>query len=324
MPDMTQESSSTFKVSRFNSLSARLLILTIGFVMLAELLIFAPSIANYRKNWLSEKLNAAHLAILAVDAAPDGMVSKEMEMQLLEHVGARSIAVKRIGMRQALINDMPPEVDESFDLRDPMAFTLIVDAFKALPRAENRMIRVLGYSPQDQNTEIEVILNEDELCDALAGFAGRIAFLSIVISAITAGLVFISLQWFLVRPMRLMTHNMIRFSDNPEDESRIMPSSVRKDEIGKAQRELAGLQRHLHDMLKQKEHLAALGTAVAKINHDLRGILSTALVVSDRLENSTDPKEVKKFAPTLISAIDRAVKLCSETLNYVGQDIDRK
>ena len=68
------------------SLSARLLVMTIGFVMLAEVLIFAPSVANFRQTWLNEKLGAAHLAVLTLDAAPDGMVSEKMEMELLRHV----------------------------------------------------------------------------------------------------------------------------------------------------------------------------------------------------------------------------------------------
>lgn len=303
-----------------HSLSARLLILTTCFIMLAEFLIFAPSIANFRLNWFNEKLNAAHLAILTLDAAPDGMVSKEMEAELLKHVGAKSIAVKRIGMKQALINDMPPTIDESFDLRNPMALELIYNAFQALPRTDERIIRVVGRSPKDMKAEIELILEERELCDAMTSFAGRILLLSLVISLATAVLVYLSLQWLLVLPMRRLTHNMVRFAEDPEDESRIVQPSNRRDEVGRAQKELAGLQRNLLSMLKQREHLAALGTAVAKINHDLRGILSTALVVSDRLENSDDPEEVRKIAPTLVSSIDRAVNLCTQTLNYVGQE----
>ncbi|WP_420548206.1 sensor histidine kinase [Curvivirga sp.] len=304
----------------FRSLSARLLVLTVSFVMLSEFLIFAPSVANFRLNWLHEKLNAAHLAVLTLDAAPDGMVSKEMESTLLTHVGVNSIAVKRVGMRQAMLNDMPPNVDESFDLRDPMFFPLILDAFQTFASENGKVIRVIGFSPHDNKTEIEIILSQHPLVEDIRAFGWRIVALSLFISIITAGLVYLSLQWFLVRPMRKLTSNMVRFAENPEDESRIMIPGSRRDEVGKAQQELSGLQRNLHNLLKQKEHLAALGTAVAKINHDLRGILSTALVVSDRLETSDDPKEVRKIAPTLISAIDRAVNLCSQTLNFVGQE----
>ncbi|MDP6108947.1 MAG: HAMP domain-containing sensor histidine kinase, partial [Rhodospirillales bacterium] len=57
--------------------------------------------------------------------------------------------------------------------------------------------------------------------------------------------------------------------------------------------------------------------AVAKVNHDLRNSLSTAMLVSDRLADIDDP-EVKKITPRLYTAIDKAVVLCSQMLNYVS------
>lgn len=322
MTDMDKEAgaarSDSLWSTAIHSLSARLLILTIAFVMLAEVLIFAPSVANFRVTWINEKLSAAHLAILALDATPDGMVSETLEQQLLHHADAHSIAVQRVGAKLALINDMPPQVDASYDLRDANAFMLIMDAFETLFQTAERKIRVVGRSPKDPTTEVDLIISEPPLRDAMTAFAWRIFLLSLVISVFTASLVYLTLQWFLVRPMRRMTRNMVRFAENPEDESRIIRPGQRRDEIGRAQKELADLQRGLHSILAQKEHLAALGTAVAKINHDLKGILSTALVVSDRLEQSDDP-EVQRITPTLISAIDRAVTLCSQTLDYVGQ-----
>ena len=59
-------------------LSAKLLWLTIAFVMLAEVLIFVPSVANFRKNWLMERLAAAQIASLAVEAAPTNQVPERL------------------------------------------------------------------------------------------------------------------------------------------------------------------------------------------------------------------------------------------------------
>jgi C4-dicarboxylate-specific signal transduction histidine kinase len=75
----------------------------------------------------------------------------------------------------------------------------------------------------------------------------------------------------------------------------------RRDEIGRAQRELAQMQRRLPDALKQRARLAALGTAVTKINHDLHNILATAQLVSDHVSDSADPN-MKRIAPTLLGA----------------------
>src|SRR3546814_18695084 len=68
----------------------------------------------------------------------------------------------------------------------------------------------------------------------------------------------------------------------------------------------------------QKTRLAGLGTAVTKVNHDLRNILATASLSSDRLGKSGDPA-VRAMAPTLISAIDRALHLCAQTLQFTRE-----
>ncbi len=118
--------------------------------------------------------------------------------------------------------------------------------------------------------------------------------------------------------MRRFTESMARFRDDPEDASRIIKPSARSDEVGVAQRELAEMQEGLRGALQQRARLAALGAGVTKISHDLRNILSTARLVSDRLVKSEDP-EVRRTAPTLLGAIDRAVNLCDQTLNFTSE-----
>ena len=99
---------------------------------------------------------------------------------------------------------------------------------------------------------------------------------------------------------------------------RVIVPEGRRDELGVAQRELASMQETVRQALRQKERLAALGTAVAKINHDLRNILSTARLVSDGLSGSVAP-EVRRVTPRLVAAIDRAVALCQHTLTFTGE-----
>ncbi|MBT5111319.1 MAG: HAMP domain-containing histidine kinase [Rhodospirillaceae bacterium] len=301
------------------SLSSQLLILTIVFVMLAEVFIFVPSVARFRLAWLNERLSAAHLAILTLDEATDGMVSDNLREELLGHVGAYAINIRRGGAKLVLAADMPPPVQATVDLTESGLPKLVGDALMTLERTDARVLRVVGPSPKSPEVIMDIIIEEQPLKAALVDFAWRIFWLSIVISLVTATLVFLSLQWLMVRPMRRITQNMTDFREDPEDAQRIIPPSARQDEIGVAQRELANLQTGLRAALRQKEHLAALGVAVAKINHDLRGILSTAVLVSDRLEGSEDP-EVRRVTPALIAAIDQAVTLCEDTLGYVRQD----
>jgi signal transduction histidine kinase len=300
------------------SLSARLLILTILFVMVAEVLIFAPSIGRFRLVYLEERLAAGRLALLALEATPDHMVSDELQRQLLAHAHAHLIAIRHTdGMKLMLSPEPPLPVQASFDLREGSFFSLIRDAFATLARSDDRRIRVVGPAPFDAATEVEVVINETPLRMAMYDYSHRILALSILISLITAALVYLSLHWLMVRPMRRITQSMTAFRDDPEDVGRsAIEPSRRSDEIGVAERELADMQSRLRAALHQKSRLAALGIAVTKISHDLRGILATARLVSDRIADSEDP-EVKRLTPTLLGAIDKAVDLCSKTLTFI-------
>jgi signal transduction histidine kinase len=127
--------------------------------------------------------------------------------------------------------------------------------------------------------------------------------------------VYAALQLMFVRPVQRITDSVIAFRSRPEDASVNLPPSERRDEIGLVQTELSNMQRALRTALAQKTRLAALGTAVSKINHDLRNILASAMVVSDRLDQSQDP-EVRQVTPRLLETLDRAARLCSATLNF--------
>lgn len=300
------------------SLSFRLLLLTIFFVMLAEFLIWAPSVARYRKVYLEENIVRGHLSMVALETMPEEPVAKALEQALLFHTNAYSIVLDRPERRSLMVSkEMPPKVDLVVDLRQGSFFGFIEDAFIALAQTRNRVVRVIGISPKDPTVTVEVLLDEAPMRAAMWDYSGRIFNLSIMISLFTAGLVYLSLQLLLVVPMRRITEGMARFRRAPEDSTRMITASARIDEVGIAERELAVMQKELRAALQQKTRLAALGAAVAKINHDLRNSLATAVLASDKLADIDDP-EVKRVVPRLYKSIDRAVTLCSQTLNFVG------
>jgi hypothetical protein len=139
-------------------LSARLLLLTIGFVMLAEVLIYAPSIGRFRKVYLEERLADAHLAILALDATPNQMVDEELELELLSHVGAKMVALtKPDAGKLMLLAERPQKVDVTSDLREAGFFALIGEAFVTLQAPDGRVLRVLGPSPKNRDVLVEVV-----------------------------------------------------------------------------------------------------------------------------------------------------------------------
>lgn len=297
-------------------LSGKLLILTIVFVMMGEVLIYVPSIANFRLNWLQDRLAAAQIASLVLEATPDQMVSDDLKAELLQNAGAKAVALKRGPARVLVLQGSDQvEIDRHFDLRDAMIFELIWDALDALVAGDGRTIRVIAEAPSKTGDMIDIVISETPLRAAMFRYSFNILTLSIILSILTAALVFLTLSWFLVRPMRRFTGNMIRFSRNPEDPERIIKPSGRPDEIGVAERELARMQNELAATLQQKSHLAALGLAVSKISHDLRNMLTSAQLISDRLSAVEDPT-VKRLAPKLLSSIDRAIDFCAHTLKY--------
>jgi signal transduction histidine kinase len=296
-------------------LSGKLLVLTLLFVMIAEVLIYVPSIANFRLNWLHDRLSAAYTATLVFETVPSGMVPEPVARQILDSIGAHAVALKMGQQRRLLAaSDMPSEINEHIDTRDMSWHRAIIEAFETLRCADRDVIRVVGPAPMGGEF-VEIVLDEAPLRKAMVEFSIRILILSLIISAITATLVYLALHLLLVRPMRRMTANMVAFRADPENPARIIAASDRTDEIGTAERELAAMQLDLATLLQQKNHLAALGLAVSKINHDLRNLLSSAQLFSERLAKISDP-HVQRFAPKLMRALERAIDFCQSTLSY--------
>jgi signal transduction histidine kinase len=294
-------------------LSGKLLVLTILFVMIAEVLIYVPSIANFRLNWLRDRLSDAYTAALVLEATP--VVPDALARQVLDSIGARAVAMKTGQQRRLLmVDDMPPTVDREIDMRTVSWHEAIVDSFATLLSGGNEVMRVLGNAPMGGEF-VEIVMNEKALRAAMLNFSVNILLLSLLISGITATMVYFTLHYLFVRPLHRMTANMTAFHAAPENPAGVIVASGRQDEIGTAERELADMQRDLASMLAQKTRLAALGLAVSKINHDLRNLLTSAQLFSDRLSSLPD-QQVQRFAPKLMRALERAIAFCESTLSY--------
>jgi signal transduction histidine kinase len=297
-------------------LSAKLLVLTILFVMLAEVLIYLPSVANFRRNWLNDRIAAAQIAVLVLEGAPAEGLPEGSEERLLAGVGASAIAARVGGARRLLsLDSMPQEVAKTVDLRNQGWMQSIMEAVVTLLRPGHGMpIRVVGQAVGAADF-VEIVIDEGPLRRAMLKFSVNLTLISLVISVLTAGLVYLSLNWLIVQPIRHLAANVMEFENDPENPHRIIEPSQRVDEIGEAERALARMQATLADDLRAKKHLAELGLAVSKINHDLRNMLAAAQLMSDRLTETRDPK-IRRFAPRLIATLDRAIAFCQATLAY--------
>jgi signal transduction histidine kinase len=301
--------------SRGLGLSGKLLLLTIPLVMIALLMIYVPSIANFWTNRLNDRLAAANTAALVLDAAPLGMVPDSLARQILSSVGARAVAIKMGQQRRLLASaDLPAAIDRDIDLRTLTVWSAIVESFETMLETGNQTIRVVGPAPGAAQF-IEVVVDEKPLRLAMYRFSRNLLVVSLGIAMLAAGLVYLALHFLFVRPMRRLTANLVGFHENPESAARIIVPSQRGDEIGVAERELSDMQRDLVSMLSQKSRLAALGLAVSKINHDLRNLLASSQLLSDQLASVPDPR-VQRFAPKLMRSLERAIAFCQSTLSY--------
>jgi signal transduction histidine kinase len=298
----------------FNSLSGRFLLLTTIFVMLAEVLIFVPSVSRFREGYLELRLERAQIASLAVLA--DDMIDPELERELLANAGVFNVVLRRDEVRQlALSSPIPEPIFATYDLRDASGMTLIRDAMAVLFDPQNRIIRVIGDPVRDGGLLIEVTMESGPLRTAMLDYGVNILILSAVISIVTAALLFFAVRILLVVPIKGVVTAMQTYATAPEDARRIIKPSASVTELREAETALQTMQTQLTSALKQKERLAQLGGAVAKVSHDMRNLLTSAQLFVDRIEVSEDPL-VRRMAPKLVGSITRAVNLCESTLAF--------
>ncbi|WP_411820824.1 HAMP domain-containing sensor histidine kinase [Hyphococcus formosus] len=301
------------------SLSAKLLLLTVLFVFIAELVVMVPSIAKQRVDWFTLRIEAAYLVALALEGPSNESMDDELVRQLFSTANIQGVTINNDDMRMLIL---APEVNphgapnmKRVDLSDQDPISLIVNAWSTMFSRGDRLIQATG-APQfaaDQN--VDIIVSQRSLRADLYAYARNILVLSLIISTLTAMLVYWALNRIIVQPVRRLTANITAFDADPENPRGILEPSGRTDEIGIAEKSLSDMERSVRDLLNERRRLAALGAGISKISHDLRNILASAQLMSDRLSKSDDPS-VRKLTPRLLSALDRAITLSRDTLTF--------
>ncbi|MBM3516216.1 MAG: HAMP domain-containing histidine kinase [Alphaproteobacteria bacterium] len=304
------------------NLSWRLLMLTIASVMVAEALILLPSLSGFRVDYLKMKLAEAHLTLTALEAS-SGQIDPNLRDRLLGQSGMLGMTAIRPNMPPRTLGpNMPPKIPMIYDLRGASQLGLIYDTLDVMFRATPMPMGVTGTSPADPAVVVEVVLDEGPLCDSLWDYGRRILALSIFISVMTAALVYAALQWLAVRPLRRLTVAMTAFRDDPDDPRNVIAPENRGDEFGTAEAALTDMQRRIREALLEQDRLAGVGAAVTKISHDLKNILATAMLESDRLDaaKTVDP-EIKQITAGIVRAIERAVRLSTNTIKFAKEGL---
>src|SRR5271168_450380 len=231
-----------------HSLSGRLLLLTLLYVMVSEVTIFVPSIGRFYVGELNQHIETAEIAILPFTEPGSREFTAGLRSQLLARADATIVILKRAEQHELfLVNEwMPTHADLTIDLGTTTAVGGMFDALDCLIHGDDRVLHVISSTRIKGAQTVEVFTSEAPIRAALLEFARRLVWEALLISVATALLVYMSLYWVVARPMTRLVRAMIAFRENPEDPSRIARASGRKDEIGRAESELAIMQGELY------------------------------------------------------------------------------
>ncbi|MCF3972336.1 sensor histidine kinase [Paracoccus salsus] len=300
---------------RLNTISGRFAALTMIFVVLAELFILLPALAGFRLDYVESRLERAQIASLAL-LATDESLALDLESELLQNAGVFNVVLRRNDIRQLVLSSpIPGPVFATYDLRDVNLLEAMLDGVATLLDAKDRVVRVIGAPVNQAGQLIEITMPTAPLRTAMVDYGLRLLAVSAAFSILTAVLLNLAAQRLILVPIRRVISNLSAYAGAPEDPRHIIRPDARLAELREAETALEAMQKTVTSSLKQKERMALLGQAVAKISHDLRNILTTAQIFADRLEDSADPK-VRRAAPKLVNSITRAVHLCETTLAF--------
>jgi signal transduction histidine kinase len=296
-------------------LAGRVLVVTIGFVLLSMGLFYVARLAAFRETWLHNKLASAQTAAAAFDAWGPDELSPDLSRKILASVGVKSIAVSTpTGWRMLSEPGAPFASTETVNLESETFVDSVGAAFRVLFAKPGTVTHVTDGSSPDE-AGVAVTLDETPLIQALWRVSHTFLAIALMIAAVVTCVLWAALWQMVLRPVRRLTSNIIAFGERPQEISRVIAPSGRRNEIGRAETALAAMQNSLANELAQRKRLAELGMAVARINHDLRNILTAAQLISDRLATIPDPL-AQRLAPRLVATLDRAIQFCQATLTY--------
>ncbi|MEM6538035.1 MAG: HAMP domain-containing sensor histidine kinase [Pseudomonadota bacterium] len=313
------------------SLSTKLFVLVVACVLIAETVVMIPSIAYHRLSYLQNRIEAAHIICLAYQNPTGSVIEDTLAQELFDTAGVVAVSATYEGQPKLIFSPniridpaegAPVEFTHEVDLTEGWTLAAFTAPWASLFSTGDNLISVKGMANFAQEESVKVLISQKALRADLLVYFRNILLLSLVISSLTAIFVYFRLARMIVEPVKALSSNMKAFEGDPEDPRNLLVPNERIDELGIANTSLAALEGRTQALLSERRRLAALGSGISKISHDLRNILSSAQLISDRLVKSEDPR-VAKLAPRLLAALDRAVALSRDTLNFARMSPDR-
>ena len=215
------------RASRFG-LSGKLLVLTILFVMIAEVLIYVPSVANFRvelaarTTWRSPIRPRSCSKLRRTAWFPTlGQADTRLDRRARgRHEDGQSAPHAR-GRRHAAA------IIDDIDMRNVDAFARRRCVRHDAQQQERDVMRVVGPAPMGGEYHRDRHGRAAAAPGDAALFGRTSCCCRLLISGITAALVYLSLHYMFVRPMRRVTANMMAFRADPENADRVIVPSAR-------------------------------------------------------------------------------------------------
>jgi signal transduction histidine kinase len=242
--------------------------------------------------------------------------------ELLRASGIESIRLRDArGTTLVLAGDPNAQPAKTFDLREETQMQALQRGVVAILAEKDMLVRIIADSPFRPQTEIEFVMHRMPLTSAVRELEAPDAWMTLAVASAVGLFLYVALLILLVRPMRRLTSSITAFRADPEHGVPLDPGAVsvlHDDEISLAGRELAVMQRELRAALWRNSRLAAVGTVVAKVSHDVRGVLTPMLLHADRLSRHADPM-VRRAGESLVQGVERAIDLVHRTLDFARE-----
>jgi signal transduction histidine kinase len=188
---------------------------------------------------------------------------------------------------------------EIYDVATPLSPQKLPNSVRSILSAEPDLVQ-LTYQATD--SQLIFTLDQTAIRDVVRGYMPMIfAALITLLSSLSIILYFV-IRRFYVAPLEGLTSTLTEFAADatiPRPVSNALKINKDFRDTAKA---LDKLQRNTISEMRQRERLADIGEAVAKINHDIRNVLSSATLVADALLNSDDAR-VNRSAPHVVRSL---------------------
>jgi len=304
------------RIPIYQRIRTRLILWISLVVLVTEILTFIPSIAGMQHHLLEKKYEMLQAISLTLVERYSNAVDDSLGKNILKATGALAISViNKDGSRINLITgSYRPVVERTVNLGKFTETDAILAAFVTLLDSKSKTLQLIG-PVKGTDSNLVVIIPSVMLRHTLIEFTWHFALISLTVAIMTAVLIYFIVYKLLVRPIQGVYMNILDFVMEPDNPSRIIVPEERHDEVGMTQRRIAAIEGALQQNYVRQKHLADLGLAVSKINHDMRNVLASAQLMSDYLVEVKDPV-VQRLAPKLIRTIDRAVNYTQSIIAY--------